>query len=83
MRSLNQLTRTARDESAREGKRLARNGLNYIALALLYARQLESGLSADEIAETFFELSMSRAREAVSVTSNQEEEFRRWLSLPV
>lgn len=81
-RTFNQLTRVARDEAAQEGQNLARGGFSYVARALLFARCLEAGITAAEIGETFFEMSINRAREAVSVTREHEEDFRHWLGLP-
>jgi hypothetical protein len=80
-RTMNQLTRSARDAAALDQRRLARSGFSYIATALQIARRLAPDLSPEEVAETFADISLHRAREAVRLSPQQEAEFKEWLGI--
>ena len=79
---VNKLTRSARDRSKAQGEPLSRRHLDYVAKAVLAARESGAPLEADEIAETFASAVLDRMAELRIVpTGNASARARvaRWL----
>jgi ppGpp synthetase/RelA/SpoT-type nucleotidyltranferase len=82
-RYVNQLTRSARDRSEADGARISRRHLDYVARAILAPSDTATPLSADQIAETFTELTVQRMTDLRILDAKQRRarsRVKRWLA---
>ena len=81
-RSVNRLTRSARDRSRSTGDTLSRRHLDYVAKSLLGAEGDGSPLDAEAIARTFSDLTLQRMTDLRIIGERdhkQRAQIRRWL----
>ena len=81
-RSVNRLTRSARDRSRSTGDTLSRRHLDYVAKSLLAAEGDGSPLDAEAIARTFSDLTLQRMTDLRIIGERdhkQRAQIRRWL----
>lgn len=82
LRLVNELTRTARDQSKSDGVPLARGAIDYVAKGVWYSGALSPGVTAEEIGEAYLGAILTRVREAKGqVSSVSKRELRQWLGL--
>lgn len=79
VRFLNETTRLARDWSASIGSPVSRRLLNFVGKALLGAGELRPNMSEAQVRSAFRAVAVSRARDLLVLTEQDEQELSDWL----